>query len=153
MAEWPENGTINWNDKMAEFVAVEHSSVGAHELGTIGWTETAIITKDMTDANGATSVVSSLSFQPRLVIFSGVVLGGNAAASWGADDGSITKCINQLSTGLMSVNTSYSIDLEPQAGEIQTAKITSLASNGFTLTWTKTLTPTATGIIIALCFK
>jgi flavin reductase (DIM6/NTAB) family NADH-FMN oxidoreductase RutF len=152
MVAWPENGTTNWNTAMAEFVAVEHNTDGTHDLSTIGWTETAVITKDMTDADAATSTVSSLSFQPRLVIFFASV-SGTSAASWGADDGTTADCVNQLSTGNMSSNSSASIDLEPQAGEIQSASITSLSATGFTLTWSKTLTPTGNATIIALCFK
>ena len=77
-----------------------------------------------------------------------------AAASWGFDDGTSAYCTNQLSTGIISNNLTSSIDLESAAGTIQSAAVKTLASDGFTLTWTKTGSPSAaTATIIAICFK
>lgn len=150
---WPENGTVDWNTEMLAFTGVEHDTDGTHDLSTIGWTETAVFTKDMTDANGATDTVSSLSFQPRLVIFFAAVA-SSKAASWGADDSSVAKVIFQRGDGTMTSVGSSSVRLETTAGSaIQEANVTSLSSSGFTITWIKTGTPTGTGTIIALCFK
>ncbi len=152
MANWPENGTIGYGAEQRAFVELEHNSDGSHDLDTIGWTETAIIVKNMTDADAATSVVSTLSFQPRLVIFFATV-GGTKAASWGADDGTTSALIKQSEAGNMSSATIFSTNLEPSSAAIQRGLITNLASNGFTITWTKIGSPTGTGTIIALCFK
>ena len=153
MANWPENGTENWNTEMLSFTGVEHNSDGTHDLSTIGWTETAVITKDLSDTDGTTDTVSSLSFQPRLVMFFAGVSEKNTA-SWGADDGTTASVLAQRNNNNMVANTSKSIWLVMASGAaIASGEITSISSTGFTLTWAKSGSPSGTVTIIALCFK
>lgn len=155
MASWPDDGTTNWNPEMLAFTGVEHNADGTNDLSTIGWTETAVITKDMSDdvSTNNPSVVTSLSFQPRLVIFFAIVTGGTGH-SWGADDGTIAKCVWQDTGDNMQANESHSIRLTTGSGVGQRGLITTLSPNGFSFTWdAKQGSPTGNATIIALCFK
>ena len=148
----PASEATNWNVLLKAHVLAGHEADGTHKVSEI--TEYAILTltRDMTASSGDVAYTGA-GFQPRQVMFFAAV-SGIPTASWGDDDGTDTKCTNQLSTGNMSSNASASIDLENNAGESQTAIIKTLGSDGFTLTWTKTNTPPAgTATVIAICFK
>lgn len=109
------------------------------------------ITRDMTSASGNVSTTGA-GFVPRLVIFNAIVT-GNAAASWGVDDASDSKCTYQNHVDVTGTQATRSISLNTAAGVSQDAFIASLDADGFTLTWTKSGSPTGTGTIIAICFK
>ena len=118
-----------------------------------------IITKNMTDASG-TQVVSGLGFTPKKISFSlsretgsGVLIGN------GAYDGTTNNSIvNLLSNGYstppeqyssVTTSTSYCINAyDTPYAEGQRASVTATAAGQFTLTWTKTGTPTGTSYII-----
>jgi hypothetical protein len=147
----PAADSTNWNDLLKAHVLAGHNTDGTHKLTEI--TEYAIltVTRNMTAASGNVSTTGA-GFTPRQVMFFAGVA-SNKTASWGSDDGTSQVCTNQLYTEDMSSNTSSSIDLETASGARQEAVVNSLDSDGFTLTWTKTGSPTGTATIIAICFK
>lgn len=104
----------------------------------------------MNTATG-TQAITGVGFTPTVVIF----FSNNDATyqfSWGMDNVTLPQCIYQSgATG--SSSGGASIALLDGAGNNQTAKITSLDADGFTLTWTKTGAPAGTAFIYALCLK
>ena len=104
---------------------------------------------------------TGVGFKPSVIQF---LAGGPAGTnlgyvSQGYDDGTAHFCTAQLGgyTGGSTVanfQTSYSILMGDNAGgsSYQYASVYSMDPDGFTLAWTKSGTPTATGNFVALCF-
>lgn len=114
---------------------------------------TGSFTFNLTSANGSTSVVSSLSFTPKAVIFMGGINGTSCAAMNGFDTGIARGSVADDtvdSGGTYSVSTSKSIVFAQAAGANQQGVITSISSTGFTVTWTKSGSPTGTATVIYL---
>ncbi len=112
-------------------------------------------TFDLSSANGSTSVVSTLTFTPKSVIFMGGVNGSSCVSMNGFDDGTTKGSVsddNVDSGATYAVSTAQSIVFARAAGANQQGHITTLASNGFTVTWTKTGSPTGTATIIYMAF-
>jgi len=106
-------------------------------------------TRDMTLAN-APVAYTGIGFKPRLVIFIGGFTGGGNTAFVGATDGVSNVVIynnhlNSADSWVMSVDgNTYIIQA---AGAAQTSVISSLDTDGFTLSWTKIGSPTGTATV------
>ena len=160
MTAWPENGEENWNTKMAEFVDVEHDADGTHDLSIMGNMKVVTFTKDLSDTDGTNNpkVITDVGFEPGLILFFGSVA-GNETSCWGADDGTASKCIYQVSSGSTSAQTARSLRFDTATSANQTGYVTATSSVGFSVTWARTAggvdpdEPTGMANIIALCFK
>lgn len=113
-------------------------------------------TRDLTSASG-TQAITGVGFKPSLVQF--FVAGGSTLVgegSWGVDDGTTAKAVlgNYAAAGTFAFDNSFSISIIESGAALQQAKITALGADGFTLTWTKTGSPSAsTANIIYVAFR
>lgn len=97
--------------------------------------------------------VTGLGFKPRLVWFLAGYPGG-FSGSWGWDDGTTAQMLaNTLNTSPIFDPLAYSSFYASSPSNTNKAKITTLDSDGFTLAFTKTGTPTGTWTIYYLAFK
>jgi len=105
-------------------------------------------TRDMTAATGTVDI-TGIGFTPSVVIlFAGVT--GTSMISLGFDDVTTRMTIadtNSTSANNHTVSTGQSIYLIYGAGAYQFATISAMASDQFTLSWTKSGTPTGTASI------
>lgn len=112
-------------------------------------------TRDTATASG-TQAVTGVGFKPRVVVFLSGTVTGSGKVSVGIDDGTtpIGAFNNHNSTAdTWGLDTSFSIELIESTPNFSQAKITTLGADGFTVTWTKTGTPTGSVTIGALCFS
>jgi hypothetical protein len=107
--------------------------------------------RDMTAATGSVAY-SGLGFKPSSILF--FVVQSNNAWSWGFSNqvGNFATFI-QNTFGGGSYENARCIRLEQTAGNTQYASVSSLDVDGFTLSWTKVLSPTGTGNIVYMAFK
>lgn len=108
-------------------------------------------TRDLTTATGSQSVTGS-GFTPRLAVFIGAQ-DNNARMSIGFDDGT-----NRLSLSFDDAGNKWQVEttvsIAPGSGaDKQVAYVTSFDSDGFSLSWTKTGTPTGTFTLIYLLIQ
>lgn len=139
------------------------ASDGSTKLATTAYVDSAtskamkVFTRDMTAASGDVSY-TGIGFIPTFIT---IVAGaeGSAAASWGAYDGTTQNCIRQIpvtdASGLAHMEQAATIiHLKPStAANQQTAIVKTFDADGFTLTWTKTGTPTGTANLMAICYR
>lgn len=114
--------------------------------------KTAWISRDMTTASGS-QAVTGLGFKPSMVIFFAV--GSGNQVSYGVDDGGgiNANCIYYLSSTSANIYGGQSIGLYTSVGVEYSGKISSLDSDGFTINWTKSGSPTGTAYIIYLALR
>ena len=125
---------------------VVNISIGSPKVGSF--------TRDTSTASG-TQAVTGLGFTPRAVIFL-AIQNTTREMSIGFDDGTNTEMIfdDQSSAGTYSGGSSISIrDSETGGTAEYDGKISTLDSDGFTMTWTKTGTPTGTLTIRYIVFR
>ena len=153
MVAWPANQSSSWSTAMKEYVDVGHSSTGAHSLGELSAFASITFTRDMAAANGEVAH-TGVGFKPRQVVFFSSVA-DKSTGSWGVSDGTISKATFQDNSGVMRKTEVKSIVLLTVAEHSysQQAYLRVLGADGFTLTWSKTGSPTGTATIIALCLK
>lgn len=109
-------------------------------------------TRDLTVATGDVNY-TGVGFQPSVIIAFAALGGGTEGQSWGMCDSSSTeRAITRGSNGLGYV-ASVICSVESTAGALQSAVVKSFDADGFTLTWTKTGSPTGTATIYFLCLK
>lgn len=100
-------------------------------------------TRDTATASG-TQAVTGVGFKPTHVRFT---MGEHGATtrSWGLDDATNFEVIAfQADTSNMSISSTRSIYSIESGSVHYSGKITTLGSDGFTITWTKTGSPTGT---------
>ena len=153
MANWPENGTENWNTAMLAYLAIEHNTDGSHKVPSVGGSMSIVsFDRDMTASTGS-QVVTGVGFLPSFIYFFGGV-DTTEIASWGAKGSGGSLASSQLASGVMDASGSVSIALQESAVKRQTAIVSAFGSDGFTLLWTKTGTTSAgTAHMIAICVK
>ena len=112
-------------------------------------------TRDLTTASG-TQAITGVGFTPRFVTFAGHV---HAVTSYGfyggVDNGTTATCFTDYwasANGQWYVVTNRSLDMRTSTGTIADAYISAFGADGFTLTWTKTGSPTGTGTITYVAF-
>ncbi len=106
-------------------------------------------TRDMSTANG-TTVVTGVGFKPKIIIFFSTIdqLSGGAI-DIGALDGTHGGGVELYPS--VSAPSGASIELRVSVSVNQAAVLTSLDTDGFTLTWIKTGSPTGTAYVYYLC--
>lgn len=110
-------------------------------------------TRVLSVASGLQSV-TGVGFVPRLIKFQTAIVGGGVWASDGWADGTSNACVeNQANSSNFSQPGNAGIQRDIVAGNLQSFVLSSFDADGFTLSWTKVGTPTATATIFALCFR
>lgn len=107
-------------------------------------------TRDISTASG-TQAVTGIGFAPKAVIFLAVVQ-SSTEASWGFDDAT-THLSLRLQNTIWTNAATESIVYDDNAGKDYSGHISSMDSDGFTITWTKTGLPTGTLQVMYLAFK
>ena len=116
------------------------------------------LTRDTTTASG-TQAVTGVGFQPRVIIFLAAQAGVAGEASIGFDDGGTgeTALASQHNLTADSWTANGGSDLSIADFESSTliyeGEVTTLGSDGFTITWTRTSTPSGTLNVRFLCLR
>jgi hypothetical protein len=117
-----------------------------------------IFSRDLTVESGNVSI-TGVGFTPKVVIFSGGVNASFCAFYNGFDDGSVhyvTASQGVITPGTFIITSSSSASiflLADAVGSVQYAYISSMDSDGFTLTWTKMGAPTGTASIFYIAYR
>ncbi len=117
-------------------------------------TKISSFTRDQATASG-TQAITGVGFTPKMVVFMST-LDGTVYATWGFDNasGAASMFANNAGTAdNYGKDTAKSITLAQTGSNFNQANITSMDADGFTLTWTKTGSPTGTATIIYLAIK
>jgi len=106
------------------------------------------LTRDTTAANGDVAY-TGVGFKPAVIIF----LAGHStdAISVGFSDVTIDACVIVRTGKLTDTNAIYCGNTDGSAS--QTAVVKSMDADGFTLTWTKTGSPTGTDTVYYLAIR
>lgn len=109
-------------------------------------------TKDMAAAT-ADVAYTGVGFKPAAVVAIAAI-NGTVQYAIGMFDASSTSAQidNSQASANVSVDTSF-LTLWAAAGGAQTGTLKSIDSDGFTMTWTKYLSPTGTVTLKFLCFR
>ena len=111
--------------------------------------------RDTSTASGD-QAVTGVGFKPSHVVFL-MSYGAALQASLGFDDGTIhysAGFFNVSNVANSSPTSTKSIfSVEPTTANQYTGYITALGADGFTITWTKSSSPTFTIVIYAFCFR
>jgi len=103
-----------------------------------------------TTAAGADVAYTGVGFTPTCILLFAVL--GNVSWSTATFDSAKTaQAVFQVFGGVG--NSNGGLILESSANNYQQAIVKTYDADGFTLTWSKTNSPTGTGNIVALCFK
>ena len=107
-------------------------------------------TKDMTAATGDTSYTGT-GFTPKAIILLGVI-NATFTSSHGFAIAGSSGCIANDAANVWTWDNGVAY-LQTAAGARQVATLKSMDANGFTLTWTKTGSPTGTANLYYLAFR
>jgi len=113
---------------------------------------TGTFTRDISIATG-TQAVTGVGFKPSYITFGGTI-SSTIRATWGADDGTTGVCT--LIDGVITAwatRSVASIDFDLASGNNCRGNIQSFDSDGFTISWVKTNSPTGTANILFTAFK
>lgn len=99
-----------------------------------------------------TQAITGVGFQPNLIIVASAPT-GSAPFSIGAAQGASQWNFYSLNDSTKGNSSSTLITYLPIAGTSQTATLNSFDSDGFTLGWTKTGSPTGTLFLYYIAFK
>ncbi len=110
-------------------------------------------TRDTSTASG-TQAVTGVGFKPKAVIFFGTQV-NTVETTWGFDDGTTPAYMNRYGATNFNIDagTNSISSIETAGGNEYAGKISSLDSDGFTITWAKTGSPTGTLYVIYLAFR
>lgn len=110
--------------------------------------------RDTATASGTQSV-TGVGFQPTACLFFGAASSATAEVSWGADNDTANFCISDnhnATADTFGLNSDSSIRWVESGADRYEGTITTLGADGFTITWTKTGSPTGTNTSQFLCF-
>ncbi len=110
-------------------------------------------TRDVSVASG-TQAVTGVGFQPAAIIcFANI--GATAPASWGMSDGTTHGSVLDFHTVIASTyaNGTNLIQIQVTGADVYQGVLSSFDSDGFTISWTKTGTPTGTATIRYLALR
>lgn len=111
-----------------------------------------IFTRDMTLASGSQSI-TGVGFKPKLITCTSSLGAGTVYASAdGISDGIANSCMELYGAGGFYIQGFFLI-MHTTPADYQSAIVASLDADGFTLTWTKSGTPTGTGTIIFAAYR
>ena len=142
-------------------VLTSNGTAWLSQLGGVSATANLVtITYNMANATG-TQVITGVGFQPRFIFFLGAaVLSGSVTnfTSIGAADTArnamlLTSGLSGNGTHQILLNTAIRLFTDTTTGNIVTATVASYDADGFTLSWTKTGTPTGNAAIGAFCLR
>ena len=110
-------------------------------------------TRDLTAAGG-TQAITGVGFTPKAIIFLSSNAAGAGYGTIGFDNGTLTHSLGIYNTVGSFALTAFSIVIGADASNYQSAKVTTLGTDGFTVTWNaKVGTPTGTGTIFYLALR
>ncbi len=124
-----------------------------------GTLRTKIITATRAmDAATGSVAYTGVGFVPRAVMAMGAGPGANGFSVGGADQGALEGCVyNEEAAGLVNVSTALLIRIFETiggGGKAQSASLTSMDTDGFTLAWTRLgVTAAGTANLVFLCFN
>ena len=109
--------------------------------------KTGSFDRDISTASG-TQAITGLGFTPRSIEFKAAV-GATVQASWGSSDGTTHKCISSNYNGNAGqfASNDAAIFIYVDASNYYSGVVSALGADGFTITWTKTGSPTGTARI------
>lgn len=137
-------GTINTK-------IVTPKSIGDAGVNTRLKSKIISFTRDIAAANGTVGY-TGVGFQPSVVIGLGVVVGSDTTTiGFGASDAGVAE-LTQYQANTFTVNAKL-FSFAITANDYEDATIASYDTDGFTLTWTKTGSPTGTGTAYVLCLR
>ena len=120
-----------------------------HSTGSLAewqgtWFKVGSLTRDMTAVSGSVAY-TGVGFKPKAIAFTGGVNATTDIMIAGFDDGTTrgATAFNPGSAGTGQINGSSSVFLPSAAATSQMAVVTTFDTDGFTLTWTKTGSPSA----------
>ena len=102
-------------------------------------------TRDVSLASGSVSY-TGVGFQPSGGTFFATVA-STTTYSWGMDDSTHHSCIAHINNDTSDTWSSEAIAIEPNGSNSQVGHVISWDTDGFTISWTKTGTPTGTARI------
>ena len=132
---------------IASMANANHDHSNAAEGGTAVSTlqvKVSTTTRNMADATG-TQTITGIGFIPKSIE---IVSSINNANSTGFSDGTDDGCVFTRTTAITSATSASVIHYETDASNKQVATLDSFDADGFTLSWTKTGTPTAGTLVI-----
>lgn len=136
------------------FVAGVTSAIQTQLNGKMGFSDArftiATLTRDLTTATGSVAY-TGVGFSPKALLFIAVV-DGTTKISWGMDNAAQPRAISSFGANYTNWG-SNSIAIADGSGNSQVALVSSLDSDGFTLSWTKAGTPTGTAVVYYLAFR
>lgn len=118
------------------------------------WGVTAkIITSTITTSNASASVsYTGVGFKPSVVIAMGIV-NVSTEVSIGFADASTQRNLSQNPLGINWQYDATLLWLKESVGNDYDGTLTSMDADGFTISWVKTGSPTATALLFFLCFR
>lgn len=110
-------------------------------------------TRDISTASGS-QAVTGFGFKPKSIIFLANV-NATVQASWGVSDASTHLAVHANDGGVAGQfsTTANGVYILATAGNAYGGTVTSFDSDGFTMAWTKTGSPTGTATIIYLAIR
>jgi len=114
-------------------------------------TKAILITRNLAAATGDVAY-TGVGFKPSSILFLGAVQNAAGPLSLAfLDNSGVGRSINSNAAGQW-IDEQY-LYFRIDAANFQYAYLASYDNDGFTLTWVKTLLPTGTAAIVALCFR
>lgn len=109
------------------------------------------LTRDLTTATGDVAY-TGVGFIPTSISAFGVVDGTAFVSEGFSDSTKASQCIYQYGANTWSYSAGL-VAMSPSISAYQIATVKSYDADGFTLTWTKTSTPTGTATVRVICYK
>ena len=110
-------------------------------------------TRDLTTASGTQSI-TGIGFAPKIIFVTAAINGGAAGHSMGWSNGSVHACHQVLgSSGFGTTAFCIYVTDDGTGASYQTATVSSVNNDGFTLSWSKTGTPSNTATVNYLAMR
>lgn len=145
----------------SSFIMPQTPTFGDHLLyNGVAWRGTSALYKsgnfsrDMTAASSSQSV-TGVGFKPTFIIFIGAKSSSSTALSFGFDAGGAnqTSIYGNGTAGNFVDDPNASIRVDEGGGARQTADLSTFDSDGFTVSWTKTGSPSGTATVQYIAFR
>ena len=138
---------------------VPASKISGLSAGDMSYSDTRFnigsFTRDISTASG-TQVITGVGFEPKSIDIITLVDSVAGLASWGVVSGLTDRCmfdLNNSTANSYSWEGGSSITLLVGASDVYKGQVSAVSSDGFTVTWTKTGTPTGTAVILWRAFR
>ena len=143
-------------------LAIGASGTRLHSTGSLAewqatWFKVGTLTRDLSAATASVSY-TGVGFKPKAIIFlAAPQVGPDSAFSVGFSDDTTEVCIFDNTTDNTSAtrasSATYSIRMVPANLAYHSGAVASFDSDGFTIDWTKTGSPTGTTTVVYLAFR